>query len=287
MPHRLRSSAFKRPDDGLNEMPRSIVFLVLEGSVTEPQYFTYVEKYKHNLGIHPLVRVEPLTRWKRDTATDVDSMLAILQECDNIRNKGVQIENICEMTEGKYTKKDIQRYVAQEMTPIEERKLEENLFQQQIDIAYYRYLTNVKGKDTDDTFGIVLDRDQNNRSLSHMEHLLARCEQEGWECFLTNPCFEFWLLLHVCDVQAEYINKLDCLLKNPKISQHHTYVSAELSKRVGHRKGLSETQFEMNYLPNIDRAIERAEQLTKSNEELVNGIGSSMPELFRILREKS
>ena len=80
-----------------------------------------------------------------------------------------------------------------------------------------------------------------------------------YTCYIANPCFEFWLLLHLSDVNNEYADKLEEIRENKKVSNNHTFVSKVLSSKAHH--GKNNINFKKNYLPNIDIAIARAKIL--------------------------
>ena len=58
--YRLKSSMDLRPDEGTNEKPKRIIFLSVEGNVTETKYFTLVQKYREQLGAKSIVYIEVL-----------------------------------------------------------------------------------------------------------------------------------------------------------------------------------------------------------------------------------
>lgn len=115
-----------------------------------------------------------------------------------------------------------------------------------------------------------------------MADSLEYCKSKGYKCYISNPCFEFWLLLHVSDVFNEYNSKLDIIKENKKVSNHHKFVSKELSCKVNHGKG--KINFKTNYLPNVDLAIERAKNFACEENDLVNEIGSNIWKLFESMR---
>jgi len=56
--YRLKgSSIFERPNEETLE-PKRIVFLSVEGTKTEVQYFRYVERFRKDLGISAIVHVD-------------------------------------------------------------------------------------------------------------------------------------------------------------------------------------------------------------------------------------
>lgn len=135
-----------------------------------------------------------------------------------------------------------------------------------------------------DYFAVVLDRDCGSHSKQLMQECLDECNQHNYGCFVTNPCFEFWLLLHLCDVKSEFSpEELESLYSNPTISKKHTKVSYEVSKRAHHTKTISSTKFKNLYYPNISQAIKNAESFSTDFPDLFDNLGSNLPKLLNIL----
>ena len=104
-------------------------------------------------------------------------------------------------------------------------------------------------------------------------------------CYITNPCIEFWQLLHVSDVASEYSESLEDILRNKLDEKKNSFVSNLLYEKTGQRKAIQVKTFEKFYLPNIDLAIERAKGFAPS-DQLLEKKGSNLWELIELLREK-
>ena len=70
--------------------------------------------------------------------------------------------------------------------------------------------------------------------------------------------------------------------ENQKVSKHHTFVSKEVSDKAHHNKG--DIKFKNNYLPNVDKAVERAKMFESDEERLINYIGCNLWKLIEILK---
>lgn len=90
-------------------------------------------------------------------------------------------------------------------------------------------------------------------SETNMLDCIKHCEDNGYRCYIANPCFEFWLLMHLADIDKEFGEQLEKIRQNPKISKQHTFVSKAVSERAHH--GKSDIGFTSQYMPYIDRAI--------------------------------
>lgn len=287
--HRLKQPMDERPDEAAAKVPpKRIVFLSTEGSVTEKNYFRFLHKYREHLGINAVVHIETLSR-NGDTRSDLESVLGLLEEYLELRVEGILPEDVQSVLksagESHYSLEQIEQYLDGKLAGTDCVKLEQALKLAGIDIDYQKFLTQYLGEGLNDVFCVVIDRDSGSHSEEQLRTLQENCKDKGCCCFLQNPCFEFWLLLHVCDVSTEYKDKLDDILKNGRLSNQHTYVSRELSRHARHTKEITEGKFKERYLPNIDTAIAHAKDFEQSEEGLLTKIGTNLPELFRILRE--
>ena len=92
---------------------------------------------------------------------------------------------------------------------------------------------------------------------------------------------EFWLLLHLCDVKSEFSDDdLEALRLNHPISNRHTRVSLEVSKRAHHNKTISAKKFEEYYFTQIPQAIVNAGQFVTEFPQLLDNLGTNLPKLF-------
>lgn len=134
-------------------------------------------------------------------------------------------------------------------------------------------------------FGIIMDRDCGSHSVKQMNSVVKKCKERNYLCYITNPCIEFWLLLHISDVISEYSELLEDILANKLDEKKNSFVSNLLYEKTGQRKAIQAKTFKKFYLPNIDLAIERAKGFAPS-EQLLEKIGSNLWELIELLREK-
>lgn len=283
--HRLHTPMDQRPGDGRELHPKRIVFLSVEGNRTEKDYFELVNRFKNELNIQSVIHIEVLSRWSKDTQSDPRHVFALLQEVRRLHKHGILAEELYEDLGHTYTKDFIEKYFREESLPSKEKvQFERALEAARIDYAYQKFLSDYRGEDGRDVFAIIIDRDKGSHTAEEMIAVFKMCEKEGVQCFVTNPCFEFWLLLHVSDVRKEFATNLDKLLANEKVSSAHTYVSAELSKRAKHKKTISESVFREFYLKNIDIASERCQDFSQDKYALLDELGSNVPKLFEILR---
>ena len=283
LPYRLGSSSlFVRSNEDTIE-PKRVVFLSAEGTLTEVNYFKYIERYRTQLGIDAIVHIEILR--KHDTNSDPDNVLALLEEYVNFRDSEMFEKEISSLNLQNYSSEFIRSYLddASAIPVKKRRKFEATLRDERIDLLYLDFLSKYRGKE--DAFGIVIDRDWRSHSADQMNRVIQKCREKNYLCYITNPCLEFWLLLHVSDVKSEYAETLDKILDNEVDDKDNSVVSNLLHEKTGQRKCIQQKTFERFYLPNIDVAIERAKCFAPC-DELLEKIGSNLGELFDLLRRK-
>ena len=283
LPYRLGSSSlFVRSNEDTIE-PKRVVFLSAEGTLTEVNYFKYIERYRTQLGIDAIVHIEILR--KHDTNSDPDNVLALLEEYVNFRDSEMFEKEISSLNLQNYSSEYIRSYLddASAIPVKKRRKFEATLRDERIDLLYLDFLSKYRGKE--DAFGIVIDRDWRSHSADQMNRVIQKCREKNYLCYITNPCLEFWLLLHVSDVKSEYAETLDKILDNEVDDKDNSFVSNLLHEKTGQRKCIQQKTFERFYLPNIDVAIERAKCFAPC-DELLEKIGSNLGELFDLLRRK-
>ena len=119
-----------------------------------------------------------------------------------------------------------------------------------------------------------------------MRGVIDYCEEKKCYCLISNPSIDFWLLLHLSDVKNEYKERLEDIRENKRLSDKHTFVSREVSTKTHNgKKAISDGTFNGYYLSNIDTAIKRAKGFAEKPREILENIGTSIPELFTAMRE--
>lgn len=280
--HRLRSSAFDRPEEETKVNPKRVIFLSVEGDETERTYFQHLNSHLDN----SLIQIEVLRHRRGDGYSDPKYVIELLDEYLSVRQgELVPEETISEFTQ-KYTRDEIQAYLegSDSITKKTRNHMREDLLLVGIDVDYRRYLQHYGNEDNqNDVFAVVLDRDCGSHSRELLEQCMSLCMRNGYDCYITNPCFEFWLLMHLCDVKAEFSDtELNDFLENSKISQHNTKVSIEVSKRAHHAKSIGKSAFDRYYLPNIENAIAQANQFATDYPDILDKLGTNLPHLFAI-----
>lgn len=282
--YRLTSTVYDREDETQKIIPEKRVFLSVEGNVTEKEYFDGLSKNRVKIGINVKVDVEVLRRGKKDTNSAPQQVIELLEEYIRLReqNEDDILEEISEQFKEQFSLDFIKQFLEE---PDKLPKKQKNLFATELkkigyDINYRKYLK--KYNDELDEFAVLIDRDMQTHSESNMLECIMYCRDNGYKCYIANPCFEFWLLMHLADIEAEFGEQLDKILENKKVSEHHTFVSKEVSNRAHH--GKSGLNFARKYLPNIDKAIIQAKKFPSDEYKLVDSIGCNLWKLIEELK---
>jgi hypothetical protein len=127
---------------------------------------------------------------------------------------------------------------------------------------------------------MVIDRDPQNTAKKNLIAIIKACHNDHYNIALTNPCFEFWLLLHVVDI-TQY--KPEELLKNIKVNTKRRFLDKELSRQLrGYNK--NRLKFE-KFEPHLDKAITQAALFAVDVYEIMDALGTNIHILVKsILR---
>ena len=273
--YRLSSKSYDRETPNEQITPRKIYFISVEGVATEVEYLQGLSDYRTELSINALVNIEVLRRKTKDGYSAPEQVIELLEEYLSLREAGNNIfSDIPDEIKNNFSPDFIQLYIETpgSISPKERNRFELALRKTGYDLAYRKYLS--KYTSNFDEFCILIDRDAGSHSSEDMNFILQYCKEKKYRCFITNPCFEFWLLLHFSDVYEEYSDQLDLIRENKKVSNAHTFVSNELSVKAHHgKKGIA---FKEKYLPHIEEAIIRASKFASDNEALITDIGCNI-----------
>ena len=252
--------------------------------MTEKEYFDGLSKNRVKIGINAKVDVEVLRRGKKDTNSAPQQVIELLEEYVRLReqNEDDILQEVSEQFKERFSLDFIKQFLE---NPDKLPKKKRNLFAIELkkigyDINYRKYLK--KYNNERDEFAVLIDRDMQTHSESIMSECIKYCRENGYKCYIANPCFEFWLLMHLADIEAEFGDQLDKIKENKKVSEQHTFVSKEVSDRAHH--GKSGINFAEKYLPYIDKAVIQAKKFSSDENELVDNIGCNLWKLIEELK---
>ncbi|WP_294282908.1 RloB family protein [uncultured Chryseobacterium sp.] len=132
----------------------------------------------------------------------------------------------------------------------------------------------------EDELWMIIDTDR----WKNIPSIIKACnELQNMFVAVSNPCFEFWLLLHVKDIEEYGTEELELILKNKKISKKRNYVDTKIVEILG---SYNKTNLNPNdFIPHIDQATSRAKILDKLQEEYPTKLGSHIYKLIEKLRK--
>ncbi|MDG2669756.1 RloB family protein [Vibrio parahaemolyticus] len=123
----------------------------------------------------------------------------------------------------------------------------------------------------------VIDRKTGSKGLLEVTPV---CEEKGYSMALTNPLFEFWLLMHIADV-SEYCS--ETLYMNEKVNSTRRYIDKELSNILEGNGGYSKKTGKFNRLivtiDNVKRAIEQEKSFENDLHKIIDNLGSNVGSL--------
>ncbi|QIG88623.1 RloB domain-containing protein [Chryseobacterium sp. POL2] len=131
---------------------------------------------------------------------------------------------------------------------------------------------------TGDELWMIIDTDR----WRNIPDIIQACNDlENMFVAVSNPCFEFWLLLHIKDIQEYGAEELELIFRNRKTGNRN-YVDTKIVKIVG---SYNKTNLKVDdFLPNIDLAISRAKNLDQPQEEYPTKLGSHIYKLIEKIK---
>lgn len=217
---------------------RSKYIFAFEGNCTEVAYFRGVSDNRGIAGISSLVGICVLQREEIDSGcSDPVTMLNLLKENIRAMETGTQnVQTVCESV-----KAEIARLTGMGRSDHTIKKVDGELpglldnccdgdiiidMEKTKDVCD-RFIKSLTGRQSDiyipdpesydpkvDHVCVIIDRDRSAHPPQVMDGFITECRRNGFEPYICNPCFEFWLMLHFDEVLG--IDR-DVLLQNEMI----------------------------------------------------------------------
>ena len=297
---------------------RKKYFLVFEGNRTEGIYFNTINELKDKIGINPLIEIISIERtyteegWSNPKKI-LEQLLKDLEEIENGKiSYKTLVDKIIEIImEDKKISSKISKEISSEKM-IEniknDRKSLDNIVEnveedcefllnmiikklfltiEEIPNILETVLKNIENKQITysediDKMCFIVDRDKKSFKEEQYNYVKKECKRKNFKLYVTNPRFEFWLLLHFDEVHS--IDK-EKLLENNRITAKSKvrYVEAELKKYFPYNKNKYNAEL---LIEKIDLAIENEKKFCEDIEELKDKLGSNIGLLIQELKEK-
>lgn len=280
-------------------------FLAFEGEKTEYQYFAGITKFQEYLKINPVIEIIPLSRHTHQKGLSNPKTICKLMEKDaKIRETGkITLESlVCHLSD--WTLKNSSKPCTQRQNISDKllRDLKKKyghmpeaivsgsndpIVQQICDLldtyeaidvspetisAFQKYLKQQKqyNKRDGDKACIIIDRDTKSFADSQYNDILSQCKKSEFELYVTNPRFEFWLLLHFLQKQEMGIDKICASPEQGK----EPYLESLLHQ---HYPSFSKGHVPFDPLKDkISVAIENEKSFCENIEQLKNHIGCNI-----------
>jgi hypothetical protein len=305
----------KRTTNKTQREPRKKYFLVYEGEKTELIYFDAVNDLRDAIGLNPLIELTPLIRSYSETGwsnpkqildrviqtvidgqsneitygTLIDRVIDYLLE-EELISSPHQDRSIARILQWYYEKEhqhlhhivgDLEQACMIIAGFLDKASCIATLSEDIPDIIKNQEITYAEGFDK---ICLIVDRDRESfickLDNDQYGYVQKTCEQRKMGFYVTNPCFEFWLLLHFDQV---YTLDRTQLLANPKVSSRRRYAEHELNKLL---PGFKKAAYDAHSLvKRIDLAIKNEKQFCEKIEELEHTVGSNLGQLIEEMRE--
>ena len=313
---RERKNFAERTRISKEDRTRKKYFLVCEGNRTEGIYFNTINELKDKIGINPLIEIisiertyteegwsnpkkileqllkdlEEIENGKISYKTLVDKIIEIIMEDEKISSKILKEISSEKMIEN--IKNDIES-LDNIVENVEEdcefllNMIIKKLFLtiEEIPNILETVLKNIENKQITysediDKMCLIVDRDKKSFKEEQYNYVKEECKKKNFKLYITNPCFEFWLLLHFDEVHL--INKEE-LLENKRASSKVRFVESELKKYFPYNKNKYNAEL---LIEKIDLAIENEKRFCEDIERLKNELGSNVGLLIQELKGK-
>lgn len=291
-------------------------FLIYEGSDTESLYFDAINSMRESIGINPLIELIPIIRsyseegWSNPKKildriienleesktkcityeTLLNRIMEYFYEVEIITTSRVYANSIwktmkefCEKALRKKLSEDVDDIKKDYGLIIEHLKQMYELGQVISDIPDIIQEGGLTYSEGFDRICLIIDRDRES-FISTPEndqygYVVEKCKEKGFVLCVTNPCFEFWLLLHFDEVLKLDRDKL---LENPKVTAKRRYAEQELCRIwPGYRKSSYQAE---KLVKIVDKAIKNEKEFCEDIEALEYSIGSNLGILIESMR---
>jgi len=292
-------------------------FLVYEGACTERIYFDAIKNCEENTGINPLIELVPIIRsysednWSNPKKildrviqnleeektgrityeTLLNRMMSYLYDEKMIGSSKIQMHAVWNILETGCTT-ELGKSLSEQVDDVKSacdvlvdylnRKSDiENIVTDISDIIESCYITYSEGFDK---ICLIVDRDKKSflsvPQNDQYSYVLQKCREKGFGFYLSNPCFEFWLLLHFDEVAQ--LDR-DMLLENPPVSAKRRYTEQELRRLL---PGYTKRKYNVGLLMDrIEKALKNEKMYCEDIEELEHTLGSNVGLLIQELRK--
>lgn len=264
-------------------------FLLYEGSETEVAYFREVNNLRDEIKLSSLIELVPIIRrFSEEGWSNPRKILdKVIEDLETKKEENMFLKTLFDKIIDYFHQNEIiannrvlKKAIWKTMEQICKEKLEKTP-EDIIDIPEIIKFGDLSYEEDFDEICLIVDRDKESFIESQYEYVKEKCLEKGFRFCVTNPCFEFWLLMH-----SEKVFDLDQekLLENPKITSKRRYAEYELHKIYPSYKKSNYKAEE--FVENIDTAIKNEKEFCEDVEGLKDSIGSNIGFLIEDMRKE-
>ena len=294
-------------------------FLVFEGASTEKIYFEALDNARDDVEIDPLIELVPIIRsysedgWSNPKKI-LDRIIANLEEEETgqftyesllnrimdylydekiLTTSKVQahalwgiLEEGCEKILKRGLNDNVDNLVDDCNRLTEHLNQESDVANIVEDISDIIRASNITYDNRYDEICLIVDRDKESflatPENNQYDYVLKTCREKGFGFYVSNPCFEFWLLLHFDEVLGLDREKL---LENPQVTAKRRYTEHEMRKLL---PGYSKGKYNVDTLiAKLSVALCNAEKFCQNEELLISEVGTNVAKLILSLMSKN
>lgn len=145
-----------------------------------------------------------------------------------------------------------------------------------------RYVDKYDYKKGHDSLWLVCDREKVTSRKKSLQDIMPFCKEKGYSLAIANPLFEFWLLLHVVNID-DYNS--DTLFKNDWVnaSKNRRFIDKELSNVLGNGYNKRKGKFNKDIvsLENIKMALTQEMNFENDLDKIIDNLGSNVGSLIK------
>ena len=313
---RERKNFAERTRISKEDRTRKKYFLVFEGNRTEGIYFNAINELKDKIGINPLIEIISIERTYTEEGWSHPKKILeqLLKDLKEIENGELSYKTLIDkimwiiIEDEKFSSKILKEISPEEIIEDIKNEIEsldnivENIEEdcefflnmiikkffltiEEIPNILETVLKNIENEQITysediDKMCLIVDRDKKSFKEEQYNYVKEECKRKNFKFYVTNPCFEFWLLLHFDEVHS--INREE-LLENKRVNSKVRYVQSELKKYFPYNKNRYNAEL---LIEKIDLAIENEKSFCEDIEELKDELGSNVGLLIQELKEK-
>lgn len=293
---RITDKNYKIRPTNIRQVEKKVYF-AFEATKTEPKYFYGLLNRFLPKDIYPINFYKESNCGKSNPLNIVKELVQVLDEKQKLQLTFEAIADILSRfsrdndfatTKGKV------RSIVEKTATCFGKKINDHVEQEEVSAVVNKYIDHIRGSSIlniaiiesdeimeilseyceyreNDEIILVCDRDAHSFVSSQFDAVMEVCQKHNILLCLTNPCIEFWFLLHHTDCK-EF--KQEDILQNKKVSKN-SFIYSELKKKD---PSYTKNNFNVDlYLSKLPEALKNATYYEDDITKLKSKVGSNLP----------